>query len=130
MKKMPSEDDRELINFLKQNKPFVPQEKAGFEEELINLVDQQNSTETKQIEPLVWFFPGLVLFGVLLAINSEQPYGYKFADRESRSNPAITNNNQELETFVVNSWENVIYYNNATEKVVKQNSDLSLSGVK
>ncbi|AFZ37326.1 hypothetical protein Sta7437_3840 [Stanieria cyanosphaera PCC 7437] len=130
MTKLPSDDDHNLINFLKQNRPYTPQEKAGFEDELINLVHQKSFFEHKQIEPLVWLFPGIFLFGVLVAINSEQPYGYRFAIRESKTTPSITDNSEELETFLINSWENTIYPNHTTEQVIQKNSDLSFSSVK
>ncbi|BAU63290.1 hypothetical protein STA3757_06500 [Stanieria sp. NIES-3757] len=130
MTKLPSDDDHNLIKFLKQNRPYTPQEKANFEDELIHLVHQETFSEHKQLEPLAWLFPGIFLFGVLLAINSEPPFTYRFAVREFTTSPSRTDNSEELETFLINSWENTIYPNHTTQKVTQKNSSLSLSSVK
>jgi hypothetical protein len=130
MTKLPSDDDHNLINFLKQNRPYTPQEKANFEDELIHLVHQKSLSEHKHLEPLVWLFPGIFLFGILLAINSEQPHGYRLAIKEFKTTPSITDHSEELETFLINSWENTIYPNHTTQEVIQNNSDLSLSSVK
>jgi hypothetical protein len=148
MTQFPSDDDRDLINFLKKNRPLIPEEKVDLEEQLIELVqgtpplndrpcldfvNQENFSEQKQpIEPLVWLFPGIFLVGVLLAINSQQPYNYKFTIREFKIPSSTANNSDsdELETFLVNSWQNTMYPERVTEKVIRQNSDLSLSAAK
>lgn len=100
MKKFLPNDEQDLVSFLRQHRPIAPKQKPHLENQVMNLVDQtsqRNSSE--KYSKLITFFSGTI--AVILAViwNSS---------RWNQQTPQIAINQDIIETFLINSWENTL----------------------
>jgi hypothetical protein len=96
MKKF-DESDRKLVNFLQSNRPISPTEAIDLEEQIIELVDREDVLARQKSERFVWVIPSAILAGVFIGWGS-------YRSLIPQTQVSVTND--ELEIFLVNSWNN------------------------
>jgi hypothetical protein len=96
MKKF-DESDRNLVNFLQSNRPISPAEAIDLEEQIIELVDREDVLARQKSERFVWIIPSAILAGVFIGWGSY---------RSPIVQTQVSVTNDELEIFLVNSWNN------------------------
>jgi hypothetical protein len=96
MKKF-DESDRNLVNFLQSNRPISPAEAIDLEEQIIELVDREDVLARQKSERFFWAIPSAILAGVFIGWGS-----YRSLIPQTQ----ISVTNDELEIFLVNSWNN------------------------
>lgn len=89
--------DQELVSFLKTYHPVTPPESQFHEDHLMKLITEEgqrsNSSPTRHQG---WFFPSAVITLIALVISGNAIRG--------KLMPQIAQEIQDLENFMVNSW--------------------------
>jgi hypothetical protein len=101
MKKF-DESDRNLVDFLQSHRPISPTEAIDLEEQIIELVDREDVLARQKSDRLFWAIPSAILAGVFIGWGS-------YRSLISQTQVSVTND--ELEVFLVNSWNNGIGQN-------------------
>ena len=94
MSKINPDDDRNLVSFLQQYRPIPPPADPGSEDELIQLIEQQESKKTFKFKPLIAVF-STALIGSIFSLVSYRSF-----------TPNYTN--AQLESFMTNSWDSTV----------------------
>ncbi len=106
MKQFPNhKDDLKLIEFLQQYSPVAPSPENNFEDNLFNLLAKEPQIHS-QIHSRKWLLPSAIAASLILISG-----GYYFL----KPSPQMANQNEEIEEFLVNSWDGTIqgnYINN------------------
>jgi hypothetical protein len=93
-------DDRNLVNFLQQYRPHPPAKKIDIEkqieEQIIELIEQDNLPDKHKAYQFSWAIPGAILAGLFIGWGS-----YRY----SVTQPQLALNSDELEVFLVSSWQ-------------------------
>ena len=100
MKKFLPQDEQDLVSFLRQYRPLPPQQKPHLENQVMDLVNQtsqRNSSE--KYSTLITFFSGTI--AVILAVIWH-------GSRWNQQTPQIAIDQDMIETFLINSWDNTI----------------------
>jgi hypothetical protein len=96
MNKFLPDDDRDLVSFLQQHRPLPPTN-SHLESQIMDLVERQ----PRKIPPKsskLWFIPGAIAMGLVITWNQ----------RLLQPTPQLVRDNQNLELFLVDSWEATI----------------------
>lgn len=91
-------DHQKVISFLKQYRPLPPAGNPSLESQLIHQVSRESQSNYRKAHLWIWLIPGAVIAS-LAAIGSHERWfqpAYQLGDRE---------NSTELETFMVESWQ-------------------------
>lgn len=91
-------NDSELQRFLRHNKPIAPTNPTNFEEKLFNLIENEPQFKRQKL-PLKIVFPSAMAASLLLIIG-----GYSLINPP----PKLAENDEEIERFLVNSWDSTI----------------------
>ena len=108
--------DKNLVNFLKQYRPNVPEPAPDFEQELLAAIDRNDAaarefnylgeppfTQSSKRSGIVcfskWTFPSAIVAGLLVFWS-----GYRAFDTAQLPE----NETAKLEVFLVNNWEGVL----------------------
>ena len=100
MKKFFQDDEKDLVAFLRQNRPLPPIKNPDLENqvmELINQTSQRNSPDN--YFKLFTILSSTIAVGLAVTWNSS-PWG--------QQKPQIVIEQDMVETFLINSWENTI----------------------
>jgi hypothetical protein len=90
------DNEQKLITFLRQNRPLPPPLKDNFEEQLMTIISQQYRFYLPQKNYFFWVAMGIIGGGLLLTISGLTRSNYR---------PQIANNQEDLETFMINAWQ-------------------------
>jgi hypothetical protein len=96
MTNFPSDDDRNLVKFLRQNSPAPPPVNPHLERHLMEMVQQQPPFSKFKPHPLLLAIPSVVTAGFFLIGSSDRWLNYQ---------SEVVVNSDILETFLVNSWD-------------------------
>jgi hypothetical protein len=94
-------DDEKLVSFLQTYYPNTPPETKPCEELIMKAIAQpefNHQQKTHQIISKSWLLSGTLITTVLVIIG-----GY-FFNLNPKSSPQIATETEDLETFLVNSW--------------------------
>ncbi|MFB2967546.1 hypothetical protein ACE1CD_01110 [Aerosakkonema sp. BLCC-F183] len=127
MKKLPADDDKELLEFLKSNRPDVPPAAPDLEERIWQELDSEpalNLNRFCQHHPAkckrLWLVTPAIAAGVMLVWASDPlrwrsnilPSAFSFGIRDDRTSiNTIPNNNDEIvsiEIFLQNNWNGLV----------------------
>ena len=97
MKNSLPDNDRDLVNFLQRHRPLPPQASPHLEARLMEHIQQESSN--RKAFSWFWGIPGAIAFGLLVSWNSQ---------RFLQPTPQIAQDNSNVESFLVNSWEATI----------------------
>lgn len=104
-----TQNDDELVNFLKTYSPIPPQENNSCEELVMRSLKTTSVSFEQKCLTKRWLLPG-ILITILLIIG-----GY-FGNVNSRSNPQLAIHDAEkLEAFMVETWYDSIATNQESE---------------
>ena len=100
MKNFLPNDEQDLVSFLRQHRPLPPKQKPHLENQVIDLVNQtsQGNSLVKH-STLITFFTGIIAVIVAVIWNSS---------RWNQQTPQIAIDQDMIETFLINSWDNTI----------------------
>ncbi len=100
MKKIFQDDECNLVTFLRQHRPLPPNEKPYLENQVMDLINQtsQRSFPEKHLT-LVTFLSGTIALSLAVIWNSS---------RWNQQVPQIAIDQDIIETFLMNSWENTL----------------------
>jgi hypothetical protein len=90
------EDDENLIQFLRQNRPVPPPVSSNFEQQLMEAIDDRRQ-QNKRNSYCIWFIPSTIFFAFSI-------YWFGF-DRPYRV--ADNFDNTEIESVLFGSWQEV-----------------------
>ena len=100
MKKFYQDDEQDLIAFLRKHRPLPPNTNPYLENQVIELIkqtSQRNSPEN--YFKLITVFSGTIAVGLAVTWTSS---------RWNQQTPQIAIDQDIVETFLINSWENTI----------------------
>ena len=111
MKKLPTDDDESLVNFLKANRPEVPPVASDLEEKLLQAVESETSSRAKNFFPHdpakckgLWLVPPAIAVGVLFTIGSDSLRSSSLF-RTSWATTTLTKSEiVSLEDFLEHNW--------------------------
>lgn len=89
------DDDEQLVSFLKQYRPVPPRARADMEAQLMELVTREPPPPPRYPHQFFWIVSSAMAGSLLLAVG-----GYRWLN----PSPQIATNPQELEAFLVDSW--------------------------
>ncbi|GAB4543734.1 MAG: hypothetical protein Tsb0014_37540 [Pleurocapsa sp.] len=93
-----SYDDHEnIVQFLQQNYPIAPPPSCNLEQRLMESVARQPQQKSKHSSSLIWTIPSAIATGVLF---TSVTLGLK--------TPQVAIKTEELENFILNSWNGTI----------------------
>jgi hypothetical protein len=101
MKKF-DDSDRNLVNFLQSHRPSSPSEAIDLEEQIIELVDREDVLARQKSERFFWAIPSAIIAGVVIGWGS-------YRSLIPQTQVSVTSD--ELEIFLVNSWNNGVEQN-------------------
>jgi hypothetical protein len=104
MKKF-DKNDRNLVNFLQRHRPNSPATALDLEEQIIELVDREDVLARQKSEWFCWAIPSAIVAGVFIGWGS-------YRSLIPQTQLSVTSD--ELEIFLVNSWNNGVA-NNASD---------------
>lgn len=93
MTKLPDREQQNLVNFLRENRPAIPDPKCNLEAKLINSIGEQPRRFSKSSSSLMWTIPSAIATGVLFT-----SVGLNW------KTPQVVIEASELDQFLVNSW--------------------------
>ena len=93
MTKLPDREQQNLINFLRENRPAIPDAKGNLEAKLMNSISEQPRKHCKSSSSLMWTIPSAIATGVLFT-----SVGLNW------KTPQMVIEASELDQFLVNSW--------------------------
>ena len=99
----PSDDDNNLVDFLRKNQPIPPLKSKNSEQELMELINRNPRVYQPQRNSWGLIFPGLITMGMLLFWSS---------DNWSISNSQASIDDDAIEIFLVNNWQDALIENN------------------
>lgn len=94
-----SDDDEQLIDFLKQYRPVPPRARANLEAQLMELVTREPPPPPRYAHQFFWIVSSAMAGSLLLGVG-----GYRWLN----PSPQVATNPSELETFLVDSWSGSI----------------------
>ena len=103
MNKLPHDDHRDLVSFLKQNCPVAPSAECNLEQRLMDSIAHQPQQRRQRSWRIIWTIPSAIATGVLFTALG---MGFR--------SPQIAIESEELENFIVNSWNETIDRNSYT----------------
>jgi hypothetical protein len=113
MTQIQNNEQENLIKFMKNNRPLPPRNHYKLEEELMIIINNKSQKKSSK-NLLFWLIPSL-LTGVLFLtwgnLNNNQ------------NSLKIANNNQEIESFMVNTWEEAIGENVHNQQLANSEDD-------
>lgn len=131
MTPFPQNDDENLVNFLRQYRPIVPDAASDLEEKIIAAVEaaannQPEATSRKQKQQSVFFVPNSRLFSgkswrmpaaiaaslVMTVIGYQSLLFYQSITAKPQPNPAEM---AQLEAFLESNWKAVVGESSETE---------------
>lgn len=143
MTKLPRDDDKRLVEFLKANRPDVPPAAPDLEERIFQAVEsepplnvsgfwQKHTARYKRL----WLFPPAIAAGVMLIWGSNilrlgvntLPFQLpiEVSDRTSTTSTTTMPNDAELvslQTFLENNWNSVVASNQTEEELENTSAD-------
>lgn len=126
MKKLPADDDKELVEFIKANRPDVPPAAPDLEERIWQELDSEptlNLNRFCQHHPSkckrLWLFTPAIAAGVMLVWASDPlrwrgnilPSAFSFGVRDDRTSITTIPKNEEIvsvEIFLQNNWNSLV----------------------
>ena len=113
MRKFPSDDDK-LVAFIREYRPMPPPSSVNLEQRLIEMVNKTPICESPSYKRR-WLIPGACMVSVLLLW-----VGWRW----STPQPQIAATTEELETFLVESWQTTFVDSMSPLQYVNNDSDL------
>ena len=99
MKKFLPNDEQDLVSFLRQHRPLAPQQEPHLENQVMDLVNQTSQKNSQGKYPtLITLLSGTIAVILALIWNSSR----------WNQTPQIAIDQDIIETFLINSWENTI----------------------
>ncbi|MGK7894345.1 MAG: hypothetical protein AB4372_12165 [Xenococcus sp. (in: cyanobacteria)] len=101
MKKFLPNDEQDLVSFLRQHRPIAPKQTPHLENQVMDLVNQTSQRNSQEKHStLITFFSGMLAVIIAVIWNSS---------RWNEQTPQIAIDQDIIETFLINSWENTIH---------------------
>lgn len=99
MTNLHNDDDRKLINFLRQNRPVAPSSpnSLDLEQKLMTAIAKDSHREHSSSLHLIWAIPSAITTGFLLT-----SVGLNL------KTPQMTIESEELEKFLVDNWQDTL----------------------
>ncbi|MBF2020574.1 MAG: hypothetical protein IGR93_10815 [Hydrococcus sp. C42_A2020_068] len=108
------DDDEQLVSFLKQYRPVPPQARADMEAQLMELVTREPPPPPRHPHQFFWLVSSAMAGSLLLAVGS-----YRWLN----PSPQVATNQQELEAFLVDSWNGAIEETSVTSPTTTHTSE-------
>ncbi|MBE9168468.1 hypothetical protein IQ238_13415 [Pleurocapsales cyanobacterium LEGE 06147] len=99
MTHLPQDEERNLVNFLRQNYPVPPPAKSDEEEQLMELLQQQPYRSQQQKRKPLWMISSAIVAGILLLWGSDRWLQYK---------TQLVIDADALATFLVTTWNDAL----------------------
>lgn len=99
----PSDDDKNLVDFLRKNQPSPPLNSNKVERELMALIHKNAREAQPTRKRWVLIFPSLITLGMILIWSSNQG---------SLGNSQASIDEDAIETFLVNNWQEALAESN------------------
>jgi|GEM_PF-4631107 len=100
MKKLFQDDESDLIAFLRQHRSLPPGPKPHLETQVMELIKQTSQRDVQEnYSRLIKAFSGTIMVGLAVILSSS---------RWIQQTPQIAFDQDIIETFLINSWENTI----------------------
>jgi hypothetical protein len=94
------QDEKKLVAFVRRYRPVPPPAAVGLERQVMSLVEREVLTCQKRLK-LRWLVPSIGAVSLLLAWG-----GYHWFAPAPQ--PQFATNSEELETFLVQSWQGTL----------------------
>ncbi len=100
MKKFFQDDEQDLVSFIRQHRPLPPSQNPHLENQVMELINQTSSKQSQEnYFTLITTLSGTIVVGLVVTWSSS---------RWSQQIPQIAINQDTVETFLINTWENTI----------------------
>lgn len=130
MKKLPTDDDESLVNFLKANRPEVPSVTPDLEENILQAVELEVRLPGKNSflhDPAkckrLWLVPPAIAIGVIFSIGSDSLRSSGFLAPISVTNSPTKSELVGLEVFLEHNW-NSLTIDSASQINFHNNADI------
>lgn len=97
MSNLPNKDQKNLVNFLRENCPTPPSSQVNLEEQIMESIARQPQRGSKSTSNLIWTIPSAIATGFFFTSVS---LGFK--------TPQVAIEAGELNNFLINSWNDTI----------------------
>ena len=100
MKNFFQDDEQDLVAFLRQHRPLPPSQTPHLENQMMDLINQTSQRNPQEnYFMLITALSGTIVVGLVITWSSS---------RWSQKTPQIVIDQDTVETFLINSWENTI----------------------
>ena len=100
MKKFFQDDEQDLVSFIRQHRPLPPSQNSHLENQVMELINQTSSKKSQEnYFTLITTLSGTIVVGLVVTWSSS---------RWSQKIPQIAIDQDTVETFLINTWENTI----------------------
>ena len=100
MKKFFQDDEQDLVSFIRQHRPLPPSQNPHLENQVMELINQTSSKKSQEnYFTLITTLSGTIVVGLVVTWSSS---------RWSQQIPQIAIDQDTVETFLINTWENTI----------------------
>ena len=100
MKKFFQDDEQDLVSFIRQHRPLPPSQNPHLENQVMELINQTSSKQSQEnYFTLITTLSGTIVVGLVVTWSSS---------RWSQQIPQIAIDQDTVETFLINTWENTI----------------------
>ncbi len=93
MTNLRNDNQKNFVNFLRENRPVPPHPQSDLEQQLIESIEAQSTQEPRRHYKFIWTIPNAIVTGVLFTSVSL-----------SWKTPRIAIEPNDLEIFLVNNW--------------------------
>ena len=100
MKKFFQDDEQDLVSFIRQHRPLPPSQNPHLENQVMELINQTSSKQSQEnYFTLITTLSGTIVVGLVVTWSSS---------RWNQQIPQIVIDQDTVETFLINTWENTI----------------------
>lgn len=96
MTQIQNNEQENLIKFMKQNRPLPPSTNQKIEQQLMKVIKKEKKKYCFSKNLWFWLFPSGIVVGLLLIWGGLM---------QNNLSPKIANKTEEMESFMVNTWQ-------------------------